>query len=70
VQVGSELTVLEVKLILAGTDTRLGVRQRLVAEAMLGVVVVEIVGVLKWTRYWSCWIYFTHIHDNSGMIRR
>lgn len=55
-QVGGELAMLEMKLILAGTNTWLGVRQWLVAEAVLGVVVIEIVCVLKWTRYRGSWI--------------
>jgi len=55
-QTGGRLTVFEVELVLIGSDTRFGIRQRLVAETVLCIVVVEVVGVLERTRDRRHWV--------------
>ena len=64
VETGSLCTVFEVKLVLGQPGARLGVRDRLGAEAVLLVAVIEVVGVLERAAYskggiWSVYAIYS-----------
>lgn len=56
--------VFKVKRVFAVTDTRFGIRYRRRTETVLMITVVEIVSVLKRTRYGRSWIYKEHLNQH------